>query len=109
MTEIHASSFFHRSILDNGPEFIAFELPEWLEAEGSATYHIEPGKFWQNSFADSFNARFRDEWLNMHEFWSIEHARVVLENWRNEFNTEHLHSSLGYMTPAQFASSCGVA
>lgn len=94
---------------DNGPEFIAFELTEWLEAHGSSTYHIEPGKPWQNSFAESFNNRVRDECLNMNEFWSIEHARVVLEAWRVEFNTEHPHSSLGYMTPAQFAASWSVA
>ncbi|MDI6900546.1 MAG: IS3 family transposase [Anaerosomatales bacterium] len=94
---------------DNGPEFIAFELTEWLEAQGAATHHIEPGKPWQNSFAESFNNRVRDECLNMTEFWSIEHARVVLEAWRIEFNTEHPHSSLGYQTPAQFAKSWGVA
>jgi putative transposase len=94
---------------DNGPEFIAFELTEWLEAQGSSTYHVEPGKPWQNGFAESFNSRVRDECLNMNELWSIEHARVVLEAWRVEFNTEHLHSSLGYMTPAQFAASWGAA
>ena len=94
---------------DNGPEFIAFELTEWLEAQGAATHHIEPGKPWQNGFAESFNSRVRDECLNMNEFWSIEHARVVLEGWRIEFNTEHPHSSLGYMTPEQFAASWSVA
>lgn len=94
---------------DNGPEFIAFELTEWLEAQGATTHHIEPGKPWQNSFAESFNSRVRDECLNMHEFWSVEHARVVLEAWRVEFNTEHPHSSLGYLTPAQFAASWSVA
>jgi putative transposase len=94
---------------DNGPEFIAFELTEWLEVQGATTYHIEPGKPWQNSFAESFNNRVRDECLNMNEFWSIDHARVVLEGWRIEFNTEHPHSSLGYMTPEQFAASWGAA
>lgn len=94
---------------DNGPEFIAFELTEWLEAQGATTHHIEPGKPWQNSFAESFNSRVRDECLNMNEFWSVEHARVVLEAWRIEFNTEHPHSSLGYKTPEQFAASWGVA
>ncbi len=94
---------------DNGPEFIAFELTEWLEVQGAVTHHIEPGKPWQNSFAESFNNRVRDECLNMTEFWSIEHARVVLEAWRIEFNTEHPHSSLGYQTPTQFAESWGVA
>ena len=94
---------------DNGPEFIAFELTEWLEAQGSATYHIEPGKPWQNSYGESFNNRLRDECLNTTEFWSIDHARVVLESWRIKFNTEHLHSSLGYQTPEEFAASWSAA
>jgi putative transposase len=94
---------------DNGPEFIAFELTEWLEAQGASTYRIEPGKPWQNSYAESFNNRLRDECLNTTEFWSIDHARVVLESWRIEFNTEHLHSSLGYQTPEEFAASWSAA
>jgi putative transposase len=94
---------------DNGPEFIAFELTEWLEAQGSATYHIDPGKPWQNSYAESFNNRLRDECLNTTEFWSIDHARVVLQSWRIEFNTEHLHGSLGYQTHEEFAASWSAA
>lgn len=90
---------------DNGPEFIAFELVEWLEGLGAETFHIEPGKPWQNSYGESFHARLRDECLNCEEFWSVEHARVVLENWRCEYNTEHLHSSLNYATPAEFAAA----
>ena len=85
---------------DNGPEFIAFELVEWLEGLGAETHHIEPGKPWQNGYGESFHARLRDECLNCEEFWSVEHARVVLENWRCEYNTEHLHSSLGGRPPA---------
>jgi transposase InsO family protein len=94
---------------DNGPEFIAFELTEWLEARGAATYHIEPGKPWQNRFGESFNNRLRDECLNTTEFWSINHAKVVLESWRIEYNTQHLHSSLGYLTPEEFAASRSAA
>ena len=90
---------------DNGPEFIAFELTEWLEAQGAETHHIAPGKPWQNAFGESFHARLRDECLSCEEFWSVEHARVVLESWRHEYNTEHLHSSLGYQTPAEFAAA----
>ena len=89
---------------DNGPEFVAFELTEWLADLGSDTYHIEPGKPWQNAFGESFHNRLRDECLNCEEFWSFAHARIVLENWRVEYNTEHLHSSLGYATPAEFAA-----
>jgi transposase InsO family protein len=90
---------------DNGPELIAYELTEWLEGLGAETYHIEPGKPWQNGYGESFHNRLRDECLNMEEFWSLEHARVLLESWRIEYNTEHLHSSLGYMTPAEFAAT----
>lgn len=90
---------------DNGPEFIAFELTEWLEGQGASTYHIDPGKPWQNGYGESFHARLRDECLSCEEFWSVEHARVVLESWRHEYNTEHLHSSLGYATPAEFAAA----
>jgi len=94
---------------DNGPELIALLLTEWLELQVAPTHHIEPGKPWQNSFAESFNNRVRDECLNTHQLWSIEHGRVVLETWRVEFNTEHPHSSLGYQTPTCFAASWGAA
>ena len=90
---------------DNGPEFIAFELTEWLTDSGAETFHIEPGKPWQNAYAESFHNRLRDECLSCEEFWSLAHARVVLESWRLEYNTEHLHSSLGYATPAEFAAA----
>jgi len=90
---------------DNGPEFIAFELTEWLADLGADTYHIDPGKPRQNGFGESFHARLRDECLSCEEFWSVEHARVVLEGWRGEYNTEHLHSSLAYTTPAEFAAA----
>jgi len=96
---------------DNGGEFIAGELVDWLEESGTGTFHIAPGKPWQNGFGESFNARLRDECLNEHEFWSLAHARVLLERFRTEYNTEHLHSSLGYMTPEEYAEahSAGVA
>ena len=54
---------------------------------------------------ESFHARLRGECLSCEEFWSVAHARVVLESWRCEYNTEHLHSSLGYATPAEFAAA----
>ena len=91
---------------DNGPEFVAFELTEWLEKVGAATFHIEPGKPWQNGYGESFNARLRDECLNMEEFWSLPHARALIDAWRIEYNSEHLHSSLGYLTPDEFAAGC---
>jgi len=90
---------------DNGAEFIAAEVVDWLEETGTETFHIDPGKPWQNGFGESFNSRLRDECLNEHEFWSLAHPRVLLERFRTEYNTEHLHSSLGYMTPEEYAAS----
>jgi len=91
---------------DNGGEFIASSLVDWLEEAGTGTFHIAPGKPWQNGFGESFNSRLRDECLNEHEFWNLAHARVLLERFRNEYNTEHLHSSLGYVTPEEYAAAC---
>lgn len=89
---------------DNGGEFVAAEVVDWLEEVGTNTFHIQPGKPWQNGLGESFNSRLRDECLNEHEFWSIEHARVLLDRFRHEYNTEHLHSSLGYLTPEEYTS-----
>jgi len=91
---------------DNGSEFVASEVVDWLEEIGTATFHIQPGKPWQNGFGESFNGRLRDECLDEEDFWSIAHARVLLERSRVEYNTEHLHSSLGYLTPAEYAEAC---
>jgi putative transposase len=90
---------------DNGGEFVASEVVDWLEEVGTATFHIQPGKPWQNGFGESFNGRLRDECLNEEDFWSIAHARVLLERFRIEYNTEHLHSSLGYLTPTEYAEA----
>jgi putative transposase len=100
--EKHGAPVVIRS--DNGGEFIASEVVDWLEEVGTNTFHIAPGKPWQNGFGESFNSRLRDECLNEHEFWSIEHAKVLLERFRVEYNTEHLHSSLGYLTPEEYAA-----
>jgi putative transposase len=94
---------------DNGGEFIAAEVVDWLEETGTNTFHIDPGKPWQNGFGESFNSRLRDECLNEHEFWNLKHARVLLERFRTEYNSEHLHSSLGYLTPDEYAAACSVA
>jgi putative transposase len=64
---------------------------------------------WQNGYGESFNARLRDECLNLEEFWSLPHARALIEAWRIEYNSEHLHSSLSYMTPDEFAARCAAA
>jgi len=90
---------------DDGSEFVASEVVDWLEEIGTATFHIQPGKPWQNGFGESFNGRLRDECLDEEDFWSIAHARVLLERFRVEYNTEHLHSSLGYLTAAEHAEA----
>lgn len=90
---------------DNGGEFVASEVVDWLEENGTGTFHIAPGKPWQNGVGESFNGRLRDECLNEHEFWSLAHARVLLDRFRTEYNTEHLHSSLGYLTPDEYAAA----
>ena len=87
---------------DNGPEFIARALTEWLAQSGAGTIHIEPGKPWQNGFEESFHASLRDECLSMESFWSVKHAQVVAERWRVDYNQERPHSSLGYRTPSEF-------
>jgi putative transposase len=91
--------------VDNGPEFAGKVLDEWAYSKKLRLHFIEPGKPQQNAYIESFNGRFRDECLNEHWFLSMRHARNVIEAWRQEYNTERPHSSLGYLTPAQFAES----
>ena len=91
---------------DNGPEFIAAEIRRWLaEAEVDALY-IEPGSPWENGYRESFHSRLRDEPLDREEFQSPPEARVLSASWRQEYDHERPHSSLGYQTPAAFARSC---
>ncbi len=87
---------------DNGPEFIATKVQEMLRNNGVQTKYIEPGKPWQNAYGESFNGRFRDECLNMEVFYNLRDARYIIENWRRHYNTERLHSSLGYLPPTHF-------
>lgn len=89
---------------DNGPEFIARALREWLESAGSKTLYIEPGAPWENAYGESFNGRLRDEVLNRELFTSLQEAKVVLEDYRLEYNHHRPHSALAYQTPAAFAA-----
>jgi len=89
--------------MDNGPELIAWALRDWCRLAGTATAYIEPGSPWENPFVESFNGRVRDELLNIEEFGSLLEAEVVTEAWRVEYNTYRPHSSLGGLTPAEFA------
>ncbi|MEO0525558.1 MAG: IS3 family transposase [Pseudomonadota bacterium] len=85
---------------DNGPEFIAKALREWLEYVGVQTLFIEPGSPWENGYNESFNGKLRDELLNGEIFYTLREAQVLIENWRLHYNTIRPHSSLGYQPPA---------
>jgi putative transposase len=89
---------------DNGPEFIASALKIWLEMNHSDTATIEPGKPWQNGSVESFNGTFRSECLNREWFSNLREAKILIEQWRWEYNTQRPHSSLGYRTPAEVAT-----
>ena len=89
---------------DNGSEFIAKIVQRWLKANRIKTIYIEPGSPWQNGFVESFHGRFRDECLNREQLWTLTEARVVIENYRREYNQRRPHSKLGYVSPAQFAA-----
>jgi len=93
---------------DNGPEFIAKAVQDWLKENQSKTIYIEPGAPWENPFIESFNGKLREECLNRYEFVSVHEAREIIEAWRIEYNTYRPHSSLNYLTPAEFASQCKV-
>jgi transposase InsO family protein len=90
---------------DNGREFIAASLREWLAAQGVKTAFIERGSPQQNAFVERFNGTMRDEVLNGEEFASVLEARVVIEQWLVQYNTERPHRGLGMMTPSAFAAS----
>jgi transposase InsO family protein len=88
---------------DNGPEFIARAVREWIAAVGARTALIEPGSPWENGYCESFNSKLRDELLNGEVFYSLAEARIVIESWRQHYNTLRPHSSLGYNPPAPHA------
>ena len=85
---------------DNGPEFIAAALREWITAVGAKTAYIEPGSPWENGYVESFNGKLRDELLNGEIFYTLNEAKIVIEAWRRHYNTVRPHSSLGYKPPA---------
>jgi putative transposase len=87
---------------DNGPEFVACAIKEWLARSGVATLYIEPGSPWQNAYAESFNSRFRDELLDREVFTTLTEAKVLVADYRRHYNVERPHSSLHYQTPAAF-------
>ena len=85
---------------DNGPEFTAKSVREWLNRLGVKTLFIEPGSPWENGYIESFNGKLRDELLNGEIFTTLLEAKVLLENWRREYNQIRPHSSLGNRPPA---------
>ncbi|QDU43395.1 IS2 transposase TnpB [Symmachiella dynata] len=87
---------------DNGPEFVAQALRSWLGQLGVEALYIAPGSPWENGFAESFHSRFRDEFLATEEFESLRAARQLTTVWREDYNEHRPHSSLGYLTPAEF-------
>ena len=85
---------------DNGPEFTAKVVRSWLNRLGVKTMFIEPGSPWENGYIESFNGKLRDELLNREVFTTLEEARVLIEQWRREYNQIRPHSTLGYRPPA---------
>ena len=71
---------------DNGPEFIAKAVREWIVAVGAKTAFIEPGSPWENGYCESFNSKLRDELLNGEIFYSLAEAKVIIEAWRRHYN-----------------------
>jgi putative transposase len=85
---------------DNGSEFTAKALREWIESIGVKTAYIEPGSPWENGYNESFNGKLRDELLNREIFYSLKEAQILIEQWRRHYNEIRPHSSLGYRPPA---------
>jgi putative transposase len=85
---------------DNGPEMTARIVRSWLAGVGAKTIYIEPGSPWENGYCESFNGKLRDELLNGEIFCSLKEAQILIEQWRNHYNTVRPHSSLGYQPPA---------
>jgi transposase InsO family protein len=85
---------------DNGPEFVARRVREWLGRIGVKTLYIEPGSPWENGYCESFNSKLRDELLAGEQFSTLYEAQVLIERWRRHYNEVRPHSSLGYRPPA---------
>jgi len=102
---MHGEPEYIRS--DNGPEFIATAVREWLATSGVKRLYIEPGSPWENAYLESFNGNLEGELLGGEIFHTLLEARVLIEEYRVSYNHERPHSSLRYRTPAEFLSSLG--
>jgi putative transposase len=89
---------------DNGPELTSRHFLSWCEERQIQLIHIQPGRPMQNGHVESFNGRLRDECLNANWFRNLMDARAKIRAWRDEYNDERPHSSLGYRTPNEFAA-----
>ena len=112
--EAHYFTGCHRSVIptnylkghtghvrsDNRPKFTAKAVRRWLSRLGVKTLFIEPGSPWENGYIESFNGKLRDELLNREIFTTLTEAKVLIEQWRREYNQVRPHSSLGYRPPA---------
>ena len=88
---------------DNGPELTANALRDWCRFSRAGSAYIEPGSPWQNPYVESFGSRVRDELLSVELFSCLAEARVLIEDWRQDYNEHRPHSALGMMAPAPFA------
>ena len=94
---------------DNGPEFIAVAMQESLQRVEVGTLYIEPGSPWENGYAESFNSKCRDEFLNVEEFETVKQASALAGAWQADYNDHRPHSALGYKTPSEFARTCAAS
>jgi len=85
---------------DNGPEFTARAIREWLAKVGAQTLYIEPGSPWENGYVESFNGKLRDELLDREIFYTLQEVEILTEQYRQTYNRIRPHSSLGYRPPA---------
>ena len=93
---------------DNGAEFTATAVRDWLGKLGVKTLYIEPGSPWENGYVESFNGKLRDGLLNRELFYTLQEAQILIERWRHEYNEIRPHSSLGYQPPAPEAIEIGL-
>jgi transposase InsO family protein len=90
---------------DNGPELACAAMADWASNRVGLSF-IPPGQPWRNGYVESFNSRVRDECLNINIFWSLTQARVIISDWKHEYNHHRPHSALDYQPPARYAASC---
>ena len=98
----HGTPDYIRS--DNGPEFVAHLLRDWLEKAKIKTLYIDPGSPWQNGYVESFHDKFRRECLGREMFYTLSESRVVIADWHQKFNEVRPHRSLGMRTPKEFTA-----